>query len=519
MILNQTEIQSSSSKIGTNAVSNLATNGLDMVIQIVLIRFILGQLSEEVFGIWVIVGGVFAYSALMQLGINSAVNYFIPWALNRNDKAAFNRTVNTAIVFYGMVSTIVGGLTVVLTAKFPQWFHIREDLAISSQILVAMTGLYFCISIPLSVLQGVLSGMQKYVQMNAVRAAWRLGRAALILIMLFFDLGLIGLGLAHVVARLGESITITLLAMRKAPHMRIAPSLASETEFKKMISYSLQTLLWSLSYTIRDRLGIIVIGLTMAPTAVAIYAIPIMIMQAFYSLIQAFASVTKPAASSFLAQQKHLETQKLVLRGNRLVASLVFPVFIFLLIFGKPLIVIWINQFGFESAWPLLIVLISGELFTMAQLVSAYVLIGMGRQGPVAYSSLGVAASSALLMFVSAKFTNLGLWGIALASGIPALIYGSVFIPLFTCRTIQCKFSTYINNTLARPLGASAPFAIVLATISMKSSPQTAFDLGGVILISIPALIFGVYFSSFTHTERKSIKFHLNSFRSKIPWL
>ncbi len=486
--------RTSGKRVTLNAMSNLAVMGVDMAIQICLLKFILKVLPKDIYGIWAITGGLFAYSAMLQLGINSAVNYFIPPMFARRDHAGLNKVVSTAVVFYSIVSLLVLSATIVLYAYFPIWFNIAPENAQLSRTLVAIVGIYFGMATPLTVFRGVMSGLQRYVPLNTLSLCCRISRAVLIVTLLLLDFGVMGLAIAHVCSRLAEAIGAPLLVRRYLPELRIRWSNASLPQFREMVSYSIFTLMWSMFDTVRDRAGFIVIGVLLATESATLYTIPVMIMQAVYAIVRASASVTKPAASSLMAEGDSGKIRSLVLKGNRFVGSLVLALAAVLIILGKPIIRVWVGE-DYVPMAGILTLFLGCELLTLVQLVPAYVLIGLGKQKPLAYFSLAMVATGITLMVVMVAVFKTGLWGIAFGGSLPALFYGMFVLPTYTCREIGASLPTYLNATVVRPILTVSLFIATLWALREFYAPRTIVDLLTVGMISGSVLaVCGVIF-------------------------
>ena len=68
-----------------NTIFNMATFAVEAVVNFFLISFFLGQLGEERYGIWALIGSIFQYRRMLTLGLNSAVNRYIPVYLAKGD--------------------------------------------------------------------------------------------------------------------------------------------------------------------------------------------------------------------------------------------------------------------------------------------------------------------------------------------------------------------------------------------------------------------------------------------------
>lgn len=87
-------------RLVVNTISNVAALAVRLVIGFVLAPFVLHHLGQSTYGIWALTGSLFAYSSLLSLGLNSAVNRWVPLYLVEKNHEGINRVVNTTLVAY-----------------------------------------------------------------------------------------------------------------------------------------------------------------------------------------------------------------------------------------------------------------------------------------------------------------------------------------------------------------------------------------------------------------------------------
>lgn len=74
-----------SRRLMINTFLNIFTQLITVVIGSLLIGFFLGTIGEDLYGIWILVGSVFTYRSMLTMGLNGAVNRYIPVFAARND--------------------------------------------------------------------------------------------------------------------------------------------------------------------------------------------------------------------------------------------------------------------------------------------------------------------------------------------------------------------------------------------------------------------------------------------------
>lgn len=501
-------------RVSINALSNVAVVAVDMVIGFLLLRFILSQMSLSEYGIWELTGAIFVYSPLLQIGLNSAVNYHVPKLLTLGDYDEISKVVSTAGMFYICSAVVVGAATLVLAMYFPIWFKIEPQHATISRVLVALVGGYFMVAVPLSVYQGILSGLQRYVDMNAVRLVTHVARAGLIVVALLLGYGLIGLGVVHVATRLIESAAMPLLVRRALPQVRLSYRRASLATLKMMWGYAVNTFLWGAAVTIISRSGLWVIGVYLTTRDATLYGAVLLLVSAFAALGQSLAAVTKPAASALQAENRLEQIQALALRGSRLVGLILWPAGAVMVIFGTPFLKIWLGN-EFEIMGGILAMVVAGQILFDGQRVTSFVLIGLGKHRPFGVFTLGSAIIGVVTSIVLVSHYAMGLWGVAIGQVVALILVSVVFVPPYAATVLKIPLHRHLMASLARPMLASLPYALLLLFVRSRFEPKDLLSLVTVLLACVPLLLPSIWFIGMARPERKVVLDALKRFRSK----
>ena len=70
--------QSHSRRLIHNSVFSLSATVGTSIIAFFLVPFLVRHLGNDAYGVWVLIGSVFAYAMTLQLGLSSAINRQIP---------------------------------------------------------------------------------------------------------------------------------------------------------------------------------------------------------------------------------------------------------------------------------------------------------------------------------------------------------------------------------------------------------------------------------------------------------
>ena len=437
-----------------NSMSNFMAVFINMAVGFVLLPFMVSQLGKSTYGVWELIGGLFGFSLLVQLGINSAVNYFIPQLLVDRDYDGINRVINTGLVFYLIGGGLIAVATVVFIIFLPDWFNVPKEHILDGRILAALVGGYFTLAFPLTLFEGVMSGLQCYVPMSLVRIAMHLTRAGLIVTLLLLGCGLVSVGIAHAGTRLAASVAMPILAKRRLPQIRLSPGIASMATFRMMVEYSVNTLIWAMGTVMNARAAFVVIGVLLTTTDATYFSAPIMIVTGVSSIAKSLSAASKPAASSLMAEGRMEAVRQLSLRGNRYVTMILWPGVVLVCAFSKPFLVAWMDP-GFTYVSGILIMLTVVLFIELGQQVSANVLIGLGKHRPFAWSTLLAAVGCVIAEVVFVKYGGMGLWGIALGMALSMAAIGVIFVPLYTRHVLGISLWEHFASSFGRTIVVS----------------------------------------------------------------
>lgn len=507
--------ETTGSRVSMNAASSVIVMSLDMLISFFLLAFILSKITKETYGIWVIVGGVFAYSTMMQLGLRAAIDYYVPIHIAKNDQKGIDVLISTSLAFYRIISLIVVLASAILVIYFPSWFNIEaQDIGVS-RLLVGLVGLYFTLAIPLAVYEGVLSGLQRYVLISGVRLVCRLSRAVFIISLLLLGCGILGLAISHVVSRLAEAFIMMPLARKHLPRLNISYKLASLRCFRGIVSYGIHALLWEVSSFIRDRASFVIIGVVLTTTAATLYSIPVMIILAISTLVQSFSLVTKPAASALMAEKNVDKIKEIMIRGSRYIFALILPITGFILLFGKSIILLWLGP-DFTVVSGILNVLLISHVFLLGQSVVANVMIGIGQHRFMAYLAMILSFLSILLMVFFVLVIQNNLWGIALGTALPIVLLSFIILPIYICKIFELKFWKYWYALLIRPLLILGPFFLVLVLVKEIVNPTSFLSLLITFVLFLVSFVLGEYIWLLDESEKKFVNKLISRFRDRL---
>jgi O-antigen/teichoic acid export membrane protein len=494
-----------STRLIVNTVSNYATLAVNALVGFLLAPYILSRIGQESYGIWALTGSLLAYSQILSLGLNSAVNRWVPMYLVEKDTEGINRVVNTTLYFYLVASGIVGVGVAVLAFGFPSWFDVAPALQSASRITVALVGAAFVIVVTLNVFAAVLSGIQRYDLMALSDIASDLGRCLGVVIVLSN-----GFGLVAVAAVIAATIAVrgslkAVLAMRTCEELRIDLSLARWQTFREMIGYSINTVLYTCGQLIQRQAALILVGLLYDAAAVTLYAMPLVLVSLGGQLVTSGSAAMKPAATRLDTLDKREQVQKLYLLGTKYALLLALPLTAFFVAYADPILHVWLGESYMASSSILLAILASGAVVYLWHMPAFFIVVGMGKHRMFGLLTLLRAILSLLTAVILTGVFELGIVGVAIGFASCEAAVGLFLITPYCCRCVGITVRRELRSSFVPAALATLPFAVALGCAHRiyHFQPENVLEMLSLCGVLIVPLLAGWWFLGFTDEEKQ----------------
>ncbi len=456
-----------------NTATSMASLMVEAAVKFYLIRYLMHQLGDTAYGIWVAIGGILAYSSVLQFGLNSAVNWQVPQKLATDDRTGLNEVVSTAFAYYLSLGAAILVGVVALVRWVPGWLHVPAPFTTVAALVFVITGLSMALRIPVSVFDGVVSGMQAYVAVNAVRIVLELARLAAIIGLVGRGFGVVTVCAVYASVDLANAFYGAILCFVRIPGLRASPRHFHWHLFRRLLGYSFNTLLYTMWTTVLISGTYTLIAILMAPEYVSQYVVAATLLNLVNQFSWSVLMAMKPAVSSLQAHGEMALVRQLFLRAQKYSLILLLPAVSLLAIMARPLIALWIEDPTKADMAPILSVLVLGSVFFLAQQSAGITLIGLGRHrvfGVV--TTVGLAASLVLdVAFVAGL--GWGLWGVALGTIIPLLVTGALVLPVHSSRELGVSIGQVVRDAWRRPVLAVLPVAALALLVRRAAYPTT----------------------------------------------
>ena len=488
---------------------------------LIITPLLIARLGKEGYGVWMLVGQIMAYLAILDLGVSSSIGRFVAKYNVGKDYANLSCCISSAIFLFFVSSALIVVVTLILWPNFSRFFHLSDEYFSIGRWLVLLTGFGVASVFPLKIGQGILEGTHSFHLVYLFRALGAL--AKLLLVVLFF--GLLGHSSLLLLAAIAIAVAVlpNLLmcgtAFHRISNVSVGLSHVSLAGFREIWSLSLSALLGTIATLLFNQGQILGVGRIIGPETVTLYAVPIM-MLTYGSMVTAYvAAAFKPMASHMHALGQKESLRKLNIEGVKV--SLVICLFIAVaaIAFGYPFFRIWLpskvlHLRDFTALSNVLTIMVIGFAVGAPQNVTAKMLSGTGRHWFVALTSLAASLIGFCLGIVLMFKTSLGLYGMAIGWAFVFFVKGVLVFPTSACRQLGIEPYSYIKQAYLPPIKA-ATILIATACIARAMFDVTSIaPLALCMAFSVGVYAVAVYFFCFNEEQRIQIRNMVNPLKA-----
>jgi O-antigen/teichoic acid export membrane protein len=491
-----------------NTIFNVVTLVSGAVITFFLIRFFLAQLGESRYGVWVLIGSIFQYRRLLDMGMNSSIDRYIPVNLARRDDDAIQRVISTSLFFFIVLAVVLGLMTLLLFDNIGAWFSIAPDMVGTAGMLVLIVGSSFILSMPLQVSSALLCGLQRYDILNLTELLMLLLRTLLVVILLGQDYGLLTMGLVYGISEILVKVAQFVYVRKLLPDISISVRSIDFKLLKEMLAYGINTCLYRTGGLLILKATDLVIAVYIGTAEVSQFAVAIAGILLLTQLLRAFATAIKPAVSDLDARDEHSRVREISFLMQKYSLLLIIPAAWFLIVMGREFLHVWVGE-KFQdpsvvnSLGVVLAILTVGHCLRLAQYSNFLVLVGKGDHKLFGVLTVVTGLLCISASIVSVKIFNLGLLGIAWSNCVPMALMSGIVLPIYFNKKMKISMrESFVRIWRPAVLGCT-PAMIVISFWKHFNSPDSWMSIAAVVVFSMALTFISAWCFSLTSRERE----------------
>lgn len=458
-----------SQKLIYNAFSNLIGSISRLLAVFLLPPFVISYIGTENYGLIVIATTVMSFINLIQVGTPNALSRFLSEALAREDykEACGILSTGGAILTFGGILAMVFTLMV---AMLPDWFLTIPAGTSTSNVrfIVLIMGGLAAIALPLSLGNVIFYVKGRFGLLNALQIAGTVLRIVLVIGLVWNFKSGVAYVAGNAIASLSSMLAILIIGLSLFKEVKLALKYINKATIKKILGYGIEVFIYNSLYLFYIQGDYLIIGKTISPSAVTMFNLAVVWGIALRGIIVAVVSVAAPSASGQNAKGNMRSLQIMLIRITKYALTACLPAVLFLIIFRNRLIMNWMGE-GYEEAARLLIPILVGEAFVIAEAGGTQIYLGIGKLRFLTVTNIIFGGFNVLLTVIACTMFNVGLLGVAVIYMVLLLIRSGLLTPVYMSRELRIPVFTYYHESYFRPLLAAvaiAPFIYLMYYIS-----------------------------------------------------
>ena len=383
----------------------------------VLAPVLFAGLSPEIYGIWIAALAVQYSAAFLTSGLGRGIAREVA-----TSHAESNRDFVIFASFGYMLFGLAGALIIAL-AGLP----LSSGLKVSAQNLSTTHLVFFLVAIAFAgdQLQSlgleVLTGLRRFVAINAMTTTFVLIRTLGIILVLKLGGGIVPLAALHAFTCVASGTTCYLQSIRYAPGFRPRPVRFAWKNVREQFGFSVASQLTAGATSVLWRSAPFLLGFIRGPSAIVPYELGSKFPMSVSSISWQAADVLFPAASEYHGGEQQLKTRQLLQVGTRGVLVVALPLCLALVVLAPVLLATWIKGSSADAAWVLrltsIAVLLDSAATTSIQVVWGFGKVRTASQITFLSAAIGVVFALGLVPFFAAPGVATGLaLGVAVSS-------------------------------------------------------------------------------------------------------
>ena len=485
-----------------NVVTNWATLAISAAVSFLLAPFVVHSLGVTAYGTWALLGSMFGYMGLVDLGVRGAVTRYVAAFHAAGDDEQASRITSAGLLFFSLASLAVLLISGILALSIDRFFEIPVELVRDTRAAILIVGLAIAVSITGGVFGGVIVALQRFTYLNAIEIVVTAIRAGATVHALRGGDGIVALAAIQLVASLATAIAHALLAFRLYPRLHLRFIGVGEL-VPKVVSFGLISTILNLSNAVTTYSDSIIIGLFLPLEGVAFFSIASNLIAYAKMVVSGVSQTVAPVVGSLEGSGEIARVGDVFLAGARFATLAVLPVLATFWTRGSTFISLWMGEDFAARAGGVLLILSFGGWASASFHVLTSAMIGIERHRGMVPAFIAEGVANLLLCVILVQ--KLGLPGIALGILLPRLAISLGFGPFYARSVLGTRISAYWWQTLIRPALAVLPFAAASRAVDVWWSPATLWLYFTQIGVVLPLAALGAWGAGLEHDERQAI--------------
>ncbi len=477
--------------------SNLVGQAVILGTGFLLAPFVLRHVGATDYGLWILITSLTGYASVLEFGISSAVIKYVAEFRVKGEREEMHGLIATALSLYTVLGVLAILFSVVIAVLLPHIIHVPPGDESTAVKLVLLAGIGLGISIPATIIVGVLRGLQRFDLLNVLYVINTLLNAGVTIVVLLLGWGVMGIAAAAIPVTVLTQLPGLWLIRRADPEMRVGWRGARRDLVRTVTGFSFKLFIIQIARQLQMRTDELVIAARLPIAAVTPYSFGRRLGEIPNQLANQFIRTLMPLASGLHAESDWTRLRAMYVASSRLAVAISAPLAAILSVLAPTLLTLWIGP-EYARYWPVVLLISLSSVVGISQYPAGAMLQGMARHNILAVTSILNGIVNLGLSLVLVRY--LGITGVALGTLVPTVIEGLVIMP-YSMRLLRVSWGTVLRDAWIPALVPTIPAVAVLYALQSAMQPDSWILLG--VTAAVGGLVYAVVYFLFRATSRE----------------
>lgn len=452
------------------------------LISFLLLPYIVTKLSIEGYGIYILITSLVGFYGILDLGLGSALIKYVAELYEKSELERLNVYINSTVIFQGFIGVLASVVILFFSKNILNLLNVSKENIQESIYALNLCAIGFFFTFIGGAYRSVLQGLQLYKFTSLMDSFINLSLNIFVAIVLYMGYGLIGCIVINVLVAFMSFVGYYILVKKNIPTYAVNLFINIKI-LKDIVKFSFYIFLSKISAIFSNYVVRFVISFLLGPAAVTYYTVPSKLIGALGGISSSGLSAIFPFSSQLSVENNSDEIKNLFLKSSRIFVATIFPVTIFVGLFSKQILTIWMGAEFAQQTWLVLSVISFTSFIGGLSAIPNLIILGQGNSKLIGvFSILTIILYIIFLPILTKLFAIIGS-SFALLITTLGIIY---YVIYKTTKVTHIKIKEYYDVVLKPHSGIFLIAIFIFSIVILIKSQQTIMMLAiGTILMSL----------------------------------
>lgn len=427
-----------------NTIASFVTFTVGLGIAFFFTPYLTDTVGEEAYGFVNLGNNVINYITILTVALNSVAGRFITIEYHQGKKKEACEYFSSVLMANIAIIPVILLFAVPAILNAEKLLNIPAELEMSVKILFAFILLNFIITL-ISTVYNVATFITNRLYLSSIaNIVTSLLRIFLMCLLFgFLPANVAYIGIVTCICTFVGLVMNMYYTRLLVPDIKLKKCYVHWRKVKELISAGIWNSVSRLSQVLSDGLDLVITNIWISPYLMGELSIAQQIPVYISSLINTLINLFNPNLTMYYAKNDKEAMVKELKLSMKFSSFFVNIIFCILVVFGRYFVQLWVPNQDVDLIYSLLIVIMMSLLVSGVTTSLNNVFLVTNKLKVNSLFWLIISFTNVLLVFVFLNTTSLGIYAVAGVSKATGIIGNLIFLPLYACRCLKIKWSTF----------------------------------------------------------------------------